>query len=163
MTDIHKQVTQHPRQRCYFCGSEGPIESHHIIPRRFNGPTNDRNLVDLCANCHKKIERLYDEQFYNVLGVTELDEGQDKFDIDMWSKVWGKKGYTYKEDCIRKEIEHQIEVLAESWNYGAPINKVLGRTMNEICFESLPIQQTYNKMKKKNDVYEPKEGYLRIT
>lgn len=67
MSEIHKDVVQHPRQRCYFCGSEGPIETHHIVPKRFDGTDNEENLVDLCANCHRRLEKLYDKRFYKKL------------------------------------------------------------------------------------------------
>jgi 5-methylcytosine-specific restriction endonuclease McrA len=56
-----KGVNNYPRESCYFCGSEGPIETHHIHPRRYGGSDEDRNLVDVCSNCHSKLEALYDD------------------------------------------------------------------------------------------------------
>lgn len=47
--------------KCYFCGEKDSscLETHHIIPRSMNGPDYNENLVTLCANCHRKIEDLY--------------------------------------------------------------------------------------------------------
>ena len=67
-------VPQTNRETCYFCGSEGPILTHHIIPRRFDGGDAIRNLVDLCPTCHQRLERLYDDRFYAALGVGPTDK-----------------------------------------------------------------------------------------
>lgn len=56
-----KGVKQTGRDTCYFCDSEGPIETHHLVPRRYEGSDNDENLVDLCPSCHERLERLYDD------------------------------------------------------------------------------------------------------
>lgn len=55
---------------CYLCerGSD-VIETHHIVPKRFDGSDGEENLVDLCPTCHRKIESLYDKRFYDALGV----------------------------------------------------------------------------------------------
>jgi hypothetical protein len=37
---------------CTRCGSTISIEKHHIIPRSEGGKTNDKNLRDLCKECH---------------------------------------------------------------------------------------------------------------
>jgi len=54
----------HPRDYCYFCGSTESIETHHIYPRRFGGGDAADNLVDLCEDCHVKVERLYGQSFW---------------------------------------------------------------------------------------------------
>jgi len=68
-----KHVTRYPRESCYFCGADGPIETHHIVPSRYNGSDSNENLVDLCSNCHKKLEQLYDQRFYNRVAIAEPD------------------------------------------------------------------------------------------
>lgn len=67
---MSKAIRQTERDTCYFCNAEGPLQSHHIVPRRYDGSDVDENLVDLCPNCHDKLERLYDARFYDELGVT---------------------------------------------------------------------------------------------
>lgn len=56
---------------CYFCDVTNPaaVEEHHLVPRRYNGTDLEENLVDLCGSCHNKIEELYDDGFYERLGV----------------------------------------------------------------------------------------------
>ena len=54
---------------CYFCHGTERLESHHIVPRRFDGDDTDENLVDVCPTCHSKLEHLYDSRFYSELGV----------------------------------------------------------------------------------------------
>lgn len=60
-----------PEGACYICGPVNPVllEEHHIIPRRYGGPDGDDNLVALCPKCHDAIERIYDDQFFDALGV----------------------------------------------------------------------------------------------
>lgn len=73
-TDTDDQ--QHPRNTCYFCGSSGDLETHHVFPQRYGGGEAPDNLVDLCDECHRKIERLYDDAtFWGRLDLTAaLDE-----------------------------------------------------------------------------------------
>jgi hypothetical protein len=59
--------------KCFICGdpNENAIQTHHIVPNRHGGSDKDENLVDLCANCHQAIERVYDKRFYQALGVEQ--------------------------------------------------------------------------------------------
>jgi len=74
--------TQTGRNTCYICGegNRDILETHHIVPRRFDGSDDAENLVDLCPSCHRAIERLYGKRFYDELGVSpageELDYGE---------------------------------------------------------------------------------------
>lgn len=56
---------------CYFCGSEVDIEEHHILPQRFDGSDLPSNTVDLCHDCHWKLERLYNKDFWEAIGVDD--------------------------------------------------------------------------------------------
>lgn len=56
---------------CYFCGEEETIEQHHILPQRFDGSDRRSNIVDLCHDCHWKLERLYNKDFWNAVGVKD--------------------------------------------------------------------------------------------
>jgi hypothetical protein len=55
--------------RCLFCDSRDGLEEHHIVPRRLGGTERDGNLITVCGSCHKKIERTWDQRFYDRLGV----------------------------------------------------------------------------------------------
>jgi len=162
MSDLHKQVNQHPRQRCYFCASEGPIETHHIVPRRYNGSDEDVNLVDLCPTCHERLEALYDDRFYESLGVekpeTEEQEGgpliAEKFDKDT-SRVQRK---------CSQAVKNVIEELNTSEREGAPEKEIYDKAIEEydILNEEF-IEDTVLKLRRKGEVYEPKQNRFRTT
>lgn len=65
---------------CYFCGEPSivAIEGHHIVPQRLNGSDEAENVVNLCGSCHNKIEELYDDEFYERLGIAvdEFEPGE---------------------------------------------------------------------------------------
>lgn len=56
---------------CRFCGETRVLEDHHIIPRRFDGPDTDENVVTVCPTCHRLLERLYNKEFYEAIGAYE--------------------------------------------------------------------------------------------
>lgn len=56
---------------CYFCGSNADIEQHHIVPQRFDGTDHKSNLVDLCHDCHWKLERMYNKEFWDAIGIED--------------------------------------------------------------------------------------------
>lgn len=58
-------------ESCYFCGSKANIEEHHIVPQRFDGSDKPSNTVDLCHDCHWKLERLYNKEFWETIGVED--------------------------------------------------------------------------------------------
>lgn len=66
--------------RCPVCGEEEPVErltKHHIHPRSLGGPTDLRNLVLICRQCHDDVHhfpsafwaRAALEAFLNCRGV----------------------------------------------------------------------------------------------
>lgn len=63
---------------CFICGdvNDNRHQVHHIVPRRFDGSSEDENLVTLCASCHQAVEKMYDARFYDELGV-KRDIGGD--------------------------------------------------------------------------------------
>lgn len=40
---------------CAFCGSKDNLEEHHMIPLVMGGTNDERNLIFLCAECHKQV------------------------------------------------------------------------------------------------------------
>jgi len=66
-------------EQCIFCGedNETVLQQHHQVPRRLNGSDAEYNLITLCANCHQIIENLYDDDFYERLGVNTGIKSQD--------------------------------------------------------------------------------------
>lgn len=62
---------QSDEDSCYFCGEKESIEEHHILPQRFDGSERRSNVVDLCHDCHWKLERLYNKDFWDAVGVED--------------------------------------------------------------------------------------------
>jgi len=153
MTDTHKQVTQHPRQRCYFCGSEGPIETHHIVPSRHGGSDDETNLVDLCPTCHQRLEALYDKRFFEELDVLDVDDMVVSNDED--SKM--KKDRKDRAKSIIRDIEQEHQE-------GAPISAAIEAIIES--FDDADQEQATNiieKLRRLGEVYEPKQDHLRTT
>lgn len=51
---------------CHICGerNKNVFEEHHLVPRRHGGSNSDENIVTLCANCHRALESIYDDAFW---------------------------------------------------------------------------------------------------
>jgi hypothetical protein len=64
-------MTQANQDACYFCGQKESIEEHHILPQRFDGSDRKSNTVNLCHSCHWKLERLYNKDFWDAIGVED--------------------------------------------------------------------------------------------
>jgi uncharacterized protein with PIN domain len=58
---------------CYFCDETECLESHHVVPQRFDGSDREVNLVTVCPTCHRKLEKLYDKRFYTQVGARRQD------------------------------------------------------------------------------------------
>jgi len=74
---------------CKFCEEtdSAALEKHHIVPRRYNGSDKDENIVEVCASCHRKLESLYNQRFYQKI------RSVDQFECPM---------------CGKKHRNHQI-------------------------------------------------------
>lgn len=94
---------------CYFCGKPDGLETHHIVPRRYNGTDKEENLVDLCSNCHTKIERLYDKRFYRRIGIEE-----PKTEI----------GYAGEQDVDKIRFNQRPKIRENGWKIGYNQNQL---------------------------------------
>lgn len=54
---------------CLFCDSTDDLEEHHVVPRQYGGTDSDENLITVCEDCHKTIERTWGQRFYDRIGV----------------------------------------------------------------------------------------------
>lgn len=59
---------------CHFCDETQRLQTHHIVPRRFDGSDAEENLVTVCPTCHDKLEALYNKRFYDAVGVVKDSE-----------------------------------------------------------------------------------------
>lgn len=49
---LRRRVLARDGHRCRRCGRTARLQVHHIVWRRYGGPTTFRNLLTLCAHCH---------------------------------------------------------------------------------------------------------------
>lgn len=49
-----KDLIERHGTRCKICGSDGPINWHHIIPFSCGGPDTVDNIIPLCEQCHAR-------------------------------------------------------------------------------------------------------------
>lgn len=80
-------MSQDSDRTCFICGHDtsAVIQEHHIAPRRYGGSDADENLVDLCPNCHDSVERIYNDAFFERLGVQKTtDESDSDIHVCMW-------------------------------------------------------------------------------
>lgn len=95
---------------CYFCPEteSTAIESHHIVPRRFGGSDTEENKVDVCANCHRKLEALYDTRFYKKIRECVVNEEISKAVIE------GRRRILENVECFLKcHVEERSDAKAE--------------------------------------------------
>jgi len=52
------------KETCHFCQESNVLECHHIIPKRLGGSNDSKNILVLCPTCHAKIEKIYDDSFF---------------------------------------------------------------------------------------------------
>ena len=54
-----RRVLERDNWRCQNCGSASELQIHHIQFRSRMGDDSERNLITLCAACHKDLHRGY--------------------------------------------------------------------------------------------------------
>ena len=156
MNGNRKRVNQHPRSHCYFCGSEGPIETHHVVPRRLDGSDHSENLVDLCPTCHERLERLYNNRFYDKL-EDAFRPIKRPYEAD---KIESEK--SSKENTAAEELKDIISLEEGSYDEGVPIDDLMSAALQRSTFKDADdVKSTLEKLRRKGDVYEPVQDNLR--
>jgi len=150
-----KTVTQHPRQLCYFCGSEGPIQTHHIVPQRYNGGDHNENLVDLCPTCHERLERLYNKSFYQALDIEKDDFVKDDQPIPEHHREKRGEGVFMIKNLIRDAVEKYNEACSSQVIHG------LAKEKYDWSHETTEIY--LRKASNKGEIYQPTKNNFRTT
>jgi len=166
MNSNRKHVNQHPRSDCFFCGSEGPIETHHVVPRRFDGSDSSENLVDLCPTCHRRLESLYNARFYESLGVDYSPEESDSYTAEQVGNVIVTSETSPRElfDDDDELLEYLISEIEEEYREGAPFDEVVERALEDDWFDdSETVEELIETLRRKGELYEPRQGHLRTT
>jgi 5-methylcytosine-specific restriction endonuclease McrA len=52
---LWEEILKRDRWRCQHCGSMSELQVHHIQSRSRLGEDSEKNLITLCAWCHKRI------------------------------------------------------------------------------------------------------------
>jgi 5-methylcytosine-specific restriction endonuclease McrA len=52
---LSRQVLERDNWRCQSCGIGSELQIHHIEFRSHSGDDSEKNLVTLCAACHRKL------------------------------------------------------------------------------------------------------------
>jgi hypothetical protein len=129
---IREYIKERQTNECVYCGAEAELTLEHLLPRKFNGPQFERNLVWVCksCNCAKGGKRLY-EYWINQYGLKqgknkvpriaegkylkfayEVFEHRDLLDMDI-SAVTAKAcpSCDLKPTCIKEDTEGKLSVL----------------------------------------------------
>lgn len=108
--------------KCKICRDDVPseaIETHHLVPKRHGGDDSDENLVDLCANCHRVLERLYTDAVWDRWNMKKTRERLDVLEDKV--QEWRDRIYSCEspEDELREEkmdlIENHGGVAIDYW------------------------------------------------
>jgi len=118
-------------ETCHFCSEGNVLEIHHIVPKRLGGSDDSKNILVLCPTCHEKIERIYNDSFferiYNIpqTGLQtrsmKIKEAYSKHNAKRWGrpKKYTKnqkrrlvnlkdQGYSYRE--IKEKVGFDISL-----------------------------------------------------
>jgi 5-methylcytosine-specific restriction endonuclease McrA len=71
-TNVRNRLLKERGERCEWCGNEGYVELHHIIPVRAGGTLNNDNCLLLCQSCHGKANAEANQKY----GLSESDDAE---------------------------------------------------------------------------------------
>jgi len=149
---------QYERETCYFCHEPDThlLETHHIVPRRFDGSDDAENLVTVCPTCHERLERLYDNRFYAALGVEPESDDENNTD----SEIPDHKNALFQATDGELKLIDLIDSLAADYRQGAPVSEVSKRAEKH-GVDRTTIGSEIERLRRQGDVYEPTSGHLR--
>lgn len=52
-----KRVYERDNHRCVLCGKSGVLQASHFVPRSHGGLGREKNLIMLCADCHRRYDQ----------------------------------------------------------------------------------------------------------
>jgi len=87
-----------------------------------------------------------------------MDPETGEFDADIVETGTSKN----QRDRI-KNLKHLIEELEEEYEEGAPVEEVLNRAGDDLGLEESKAEDEIENLRRKGELYEPRQGYLRTT
>ena len=85
---VYRHVLERDNGACVLCGRSDMLQCAHYVPRSHGGLGREKNLVMLCADCHRR----YDQSAERKAIRTELREYLQGLysDWDEWELVYRK-------------------------------------------------------------------------
>lgn len=147
------------RDTCYLCGDphEELFERHHIVPTRFDGSDDAKNIVDVCPTCHRKLERLYGHRFYEQLREHFREEltaddlvetNRQRSSEQEWAPLMGRE--------LEYSVKRVIIDLEGNNENGAPVDQV----MSEHSGSTGEIERAISKLCTRGEIYEHEGHYI---
>ena len=64
--ELREYIKEKGQQECGYCGNKADLTLEHLLPQKFNGPNNERNVIWVCKSCNAKkgAKRLYEYHVY---------------------------------------------------------------------------------------------------
>ena len=134
-------------EKCEICGETKPnsLETHHVVPRRMGGSDEPENLVRLCASCHAAVEKIWDDSFYERLGV------DDRPELDTEQKYDGIELATHQ------SVDRQLPENSEHVRY-SPYNPVADELVSVWMIENSAVSANTLDGLDSNEIYELDES-----
>lgn len=82
-----RRVYERDKGRCVLCGNTGILQAAHFVPRSHGGLGREKNLIMLCADCHRRFDQTAERDAIRA----ELREYLQGLYPD-----WDEKELTYK-------------------------------------------------------------------
>lgn len=141
-----EKVQERPKQ-CYFCQNDrGEIlEEHHIVPRRYGGGDSPANLLTVCPNCHRKLEEVYDDQFFAAVSTIKITDDQ-----------------THPREKTAGALKQEIRRLEKQCAGGVPVNEPLEKVC-EMGFNPTAVEAALRWLKVTGEVDEPRPNHVRTS
>jgi hypothetical protein len=121
--ELREFIKEKQINECIYCGNQTDLTLDHLLPRRHNGPDNEKNVVWVCRSCNSKkgAKRLY--EYYVLKGG--LDAGK----------------YGVPRIAEGKYLKFAHEVLAANSMLGLQIKDITANICPECTLKPLCIKE----------------------
>ena len=76
--NLYAVATAKTGKRCFLCGVNFGVYRHHIKPKIQGGTSDRRNIINLCEDCHNRVEEQPESLTPNEKKICKLiKDGQD--------------------------------------------------------------------------------------
>ena len=116
-----KKAKERDDHQCQFCGMTNEehkekyprgLEAHHVIKSNDGGEDHPRNLITVCVECHKLLERTQAEALSRILDIHAVDDNQEEIE-QIESQLDNLKDRLQTQRDANKKLEKKNERLKE--------------------------------------------------